>query len=294
MIRQKSLKNFICDFLIYGILFILMMSCILPFIHIAAISFSSSAPAAAGLVSLWPKGFTLKSWQEVVAYNDFWSSVKVSLIRVFLGTTISVFLVIITAYPLSKENREFKGRTFYVWFFFFTTLIGGGLVPTYMLISELHIRNTIWCLVLPGAMNVFNAILMLNFFRQLPKELEEAAFLDGASYWTSLWKVVVPSSTPSIATITLFTMVGHWNSWFDGLIYMDTPDKYPLQSYAQTVIATIDTTHITAEDLRNMMLFNDKTLRAAVIIVSALPILIVYPFFQKYLSTGIVIGSVKG
>lgn len=294
MIRQKSVKNYFVDFIIYGILFLLMLSCILPFIHIAAISFSSSAPAAAGMVAFRPIGFTLKSWSEVVAYNDFWSSLGVSVVRVVLGTSLSVFLVILTAYPLSKESREFKGRTFYVWFFFITTLIGGGLIPTYVLLSELHIRNTIWCLILPGAMNVFHTVLMLNFFRQLPKELEEAAFLDGAGYWTSMWKVVVPAARPSIATVTLFTVVNHWNSWFDGLIYMDTPDKYPLQSYAQTVIATIDTSHITAEDIRNMMLFNDKTLRAAVIVVSALPILIVYPFFQKYLSSGIVIGSVKG
>lgn len=294
MIRQKSIKNFLFDAVIYIILFLLMISCITPFIHIIALSFSSSAPAAAGMVGLWPIGFTLKSWAEVVAYNDFWSSLWISIVRVVVGTSLSVFLVVITAYPLSKENREFKGRTAYVWFFFFTTLINGGLIPNYFLLSELNMLNTIWALVLPGAMNVFNAILMLNFFRQLPKELEEATFLDGAGYWTSLWKVVVPASKPSIATITLFTIVNHWNSWFDGLIYMNTPDKYPLQSYAQTVIATIDTSNITAEDIRNMALFNDRTLRAAVIVVSALPILIIYPFFQKHLSQGIVIGSVKG
>ena len=290
----KSLKNRIIDFFIYAVLLIIMLSCILPFIHIAAISFSSSAPASAGLIGLWPKGFSLMSWKQVLSYKDFWRAFGISSIRVVVGTSLSLFLVILTAYPLSKESREFKGRTAYVWFFFFTTLIGGGLIPTYFLLSKMKLINSIWVLILPGAMNVFNMILMLNFFRQIPKELEEAAFLDGAGYWKSLWKIMVPTSIPAIATITLFTAVGHWNSWFDGLIYMDTPAKYPLQTYVQTIIVTIDTSKLSSGDLANLLLFNDRTLRAAVIIVAALPVLIAYPFFQKHLSKGIVIGSVKG
>jgi len=295
MINNKSLKNNIIDIFIYAILFIVMISCILPFIHIFAISLSSSAPASAGLVGLLPKGFSTKSWEEVLGYKDFWRAFSISVIRVVAGTSLSLFLVILTAYPLSKESREFKGRTVYVWFFFFTTLVGGGLIPTYFLLSKMNLINSIWVLILPGAMNVFNMVLMLNFFRQIPKELEEAAFLDGAGYWRSLWSIIVPTSRPAIATITLFTAVGHWNSWFDGLIYMDTPAKYPLQTYAQTILVTIDTSKgITADDLANLLLFNDRTLRAAIIIVAAIPVLIVYPFFQKHLSKGIVIGSVKG
>jgi len=169
MINNKSLKNKIIDIFIYFILFIVMLTCVLPFLHIAAISLSSSAPASAGLVGLWPEGFSTKSWQEVLAYKDFWRATSVSVIRVLAGTSLSLFLVLLTAYPLSKESRDFKGRTVYVWFFFFTTLIGGGLIPTYFLFNKLNLINSIWVLILPGAMNVFNMILMLNFFRQIPK-----------------------------------------------------------------------------------------------------------------------------
>jgi putative aldouronate transport system permease protein len=149
-------------------------------------------------------------------------------------------------------------------------------------------------LIIPGAVNSFNAVLMLNFFRSLPKGLEEAAFIDGASHWVNLWKIYLPLSKASLATITLFVIVGHWNSWFDGLIYMNSNYKYPLQSLLQTTVVNINTKIWTEHDLQLLKMVNDRTVRAAEIFITMIPILVVYPFLQKYFTTGIVLGSVKG
>ena len=173
-------------------------------------------------------------------------------------------------------------------------LFYGGLIPTYMLISKLKMLDTIWALVLPGAVPVFSVVLMLNFFRQVPIELEEAALIDGANHFTTVFLIYIPVSLPSIATILLFSVVGHWNSWFDGLIYANFPHNYPLQSYLQTVVVMRDLTRLTADEWKNLSQISDRTVKAAQIFMGALPILCVYPFLQRYFIKGIVVGSVKG
>ncbi|MDF2673954.1 MAG: binding-protein-dependent transport system inner rane component, partial [Clostridiales bacterium] len=218
----------------------------------------------------------------------------VTVKRVVLGTGINLLLTIMIAYPLSKETNEFKYRSLYTWIFFITMLFGGGLIPWYMVIKQLGLLDKIWALVLPGAVPVFSVILLLNFFRQVPKELCEAAFIDGAGHWTTLWKVYVPVSTPALATIALFAMVGHWNSWFDGLILMNKPQNYPLQSYIQTIVVQRSYSMMTREEIQELASISDKTLRAAQIFLGSLPIILVYPFLQKFFVKGIVLGSVKG
>jgi putative aldouronate transport system permease protein len=170
------------------------------------------------------------------------------------------------------------------------------LIPFYMTVKTLGLINSIWALVLPGAIPVFNVLLLMNFFRQLPQEIEESVFLDGAGHWTNLWRIQVPLSMPAIATLILFTTVGHWNSWFDGLILMNHPKNYPLQSYLQTIVTTIEQrlTNMTAEDVKILSEINDRTTKSAQIFLAALPILSVYPFLQRYFMSGIVLGSVKG
>ncbi len=277
----------------YTVLFLLGFACLFPLLHVLAISFSSSSAAAAGFVKLWPVDFTTKSYEFILAKPEFLRSMLVTGQRVFLGTIINMFLTIVIAYPLSKESKDLKFRTMYAWFFIFTILFGGGLIPWYMTIKYVGILNSIWALVLPGAIPVFNVILLLNFFRGLPKELEESSFIDGAGYWTTLWKIFVPISLPAMATIGLFTIVGHWNSWFDGLILMNTPDQYPLASYLQRIIKGIDLTKITGQDALVMSQVSDRTAKAAQIFVGTFPILLVYPFLQRYFVQGIVLGSVK-
>lgn len=276
----------------YVFLSLAAILCLLPLVHVLAVSFSSSQAATAGLVSLWPVQFTTSSYEFVLAKPAFLKSIGVTLQRVLIGVTVNMVLTVLIAYPLSKEVKKFPHRTLYVWFFVFTMLFNGGLIPTYMTVKYTGIMDTIWALVLPGAVPVFNVVLLLNFFRGLPKELEEAAFMDGAGHMTTLIRVVLPLSAPALATIGLFATVGHWNSWFDGLIYMNSPDHYPLQSYLQTVVINRDLS-LTATDLKSLAEVSDRTAKAAQIFLGALPILLVYPFLQRFFMKGIVLGSVK-
>jgi putative aldouronate transport system permease protein len=268
--------------------------CLVPLIHILAVSLSSSAVAASGAVGLWPEKFTLNSYQFVAQREAFWHSMLVSLRRILLGGPLNLLLGILAAYPLSKTRREFRLRSFYAWAFFITMIFNAGLIPWYMVIKQLGLLDSVWALVLPGAVPVFNVILLLNFFREVPKELSEAAFIDGANHWTTLWKIYVPVSTPALATILLFSLVNHWNSWFDGLILMNSPRHYPLQTYIQTIVAQRSFSTMTQDEARLMATISDKTLRSAQIFLGSLPIIAVYPFLQRYFVKGIVLGGVKG
>ena len=284
----------VCNYLFMTILAVL---CILPMVNVLAISFSSSLTVSAGKVNLWPVDFSLQSYKFVFENKAFWRSMGVSIQRIVLAGGIGLVLTIITSYPLSRDTRSFKARTKYVWFIFFTMLFSGGLIPGYLMVHWTGLMNSIWALVIPGAISPWNCILMLNFFRQLPKELEEAALLDGAGHWTILWRVVVPISKPVIATVLLFIVVGHWNDWFGGYLYMSSARKYPMQTYLYSLI-NIDITQITKyvtdpDAIRMLGQVNNRTLSAAQIFVGALPILMVYPFLQKYFTKGIVLGSVK-
>lgn len=293
MVRQTSWSRKTFIGVNYAFLLMLSVSCILPLVHVLAVSFSSSAAAAAGLVKLWPVQFTLKSYEYVLEKPEFFQALLVSLKRVVLGTALNMLLTVLIAYPLSKEQKDFPWRTFYAWIFVTTILFNAGLIPNYMTIRATGLLDTIWALIVPRAVPVFNVILLLNFFRGLPREMEEAAFIDGAGYWQALWKIYVPLSAPALATIGLFAMVGHWNSWFDGLILMNSPNNYPLQSYLQTVVTAAGSTSLADIDLEEMELISDRTTRAAQIFLGALPILLVYPFLQRFFMKGIVLGSVK-
>ena len=276
------------------ILAFLALICILPLINILAISLSSNAAATAGLVKLLPVDFTLKSYEYVAKRAAFWKSLGVTVIRCLLGVSLNVIMCVLVAYPLSKDNRKLKLRTVYTWFFFITMLINAGLISWYMTIKSVHLLGTIWALVLPGAVPVFSVVLMLNFFRAIPEELEEAAFMDGAGHWNIMARIYVPLSKASIATICLFALVYHWNSWFDGIILMNKPTQYPLQSYLQTIIIQGDTSVNSTTDWQTMALISDRTVKCAQIFLSTLPIVAAYPFLQRYFVKGMVMGSVKG
>ncbi|MNO49170.1 Lactose transport system permease protein LacG [compost metagenome] len=278
----------------YFVLSLTAIACILPLINVLAISFSSSSAAAAGYVKLWPVDFTIASYKFALTKHEFLDGFLVSLQRVALGYAISMTVSILIAYPLSKEKQVLRSRNIYAWFFIVTMLFHGGLIPTYMTIKSVNLLDSIWALVLPSAVSVFNVILLMNFFRELPKEIEEAANIDGAGHWRTLWSIYLPLSKPAVATITLFIVVFHWNSWFDGLIYMNSTSNYPLQSYLQTIIINVDPSTATTNDLLDMSAISDRTFKAAQVFLAAFPILIVYPFLQKYFMKGLVMGSVKG
>ncbi len=276
------------------ILIFLALICLLPLVNVLAVSLSSKAAASTGMIKLWPVDFTLASYKYVLSKSEFITSMIVSIERLFLGLLVNMLLTVLIAYPLSKDNKAFKSRSFYTWFFLITILFNGGLIPGYMVLKSYGLLDTIWALVLPGAVPVFNVILLMNFFRELPKELEEAAFLDGAGQWHILWRIYVPLSKPALATLVLFAAVLHWNSWFDGILYMNNPSHYPLQSYLQTVVINRDLATVNVSSLSDLALISDRTSKAAQVFIGAIPILMVYPFLQRYFTKGLVLGSVKG
>lgn len=286
-------------FTVFNILFLTASSlmCVLPFVNLLAVSFSSSAPAAAGKVSFWPVEFTTSAYQYIMKNDAFLRSFLIALERVAVGVLVNIFMIVITAYPLSKSKAQFRQRNLYSWFFVFTMLFGPSLIPSYIVIQQLGLLDTLWVLILPGALPVFNMIVMLNFFRNLPGALEEAAIIDGAGHFRVLWQIFIPLSKPSIATITLFCIVGHWNSWFDGLIYMNRPENYPLQSYLQTVIVNpqvlLQNGGSNMETAKLLAEISNQTAKAAQLFIATVPVLIAYPFLQKHFTAGLVLGSVK-
>lgn len=280
----------------YMLLTVIALLCLFPIINILAISFSSSAAVSAGSVTLWPVDFTLSSYRYMLENNQFIQSFGTSLLRVVLGVSVNLLFTVLVAYPLSKEAATFRSRTAYAWIFVFTMLFGGGLIPGYLVVKEMGLLDSVWALVLPGAVPIFNVLLMLNFFRGLPKELEEAAWMDGAGHLRTLWSVYLPVSLPSIATVTLFALVGHWNAWFDGMIYMRSPEHYPLATYLQSILqqVSVQNENVTFEQAALLNEISDRTTQASQIFLSILPILAIYPFLQRYFVHGLVVGSVKG
>lgn len=269
---------------------LLSVSCLFPLIHILAVSFSSRASVSGGLVTIWPIGFNLDSYESILNDKQYMRSFGISVARVAVGTIINMILIVITAYPLIKR---FRGRTFFVWYMVFTMLFSGGLIPTFMVIKDLGLINSFWSMIWPGAVQVFSIILMMNFFKAIPKEMDEAAAIDGASNFQALFSIYFPMSLPAVATLTLFASVNHWNSFFDAILYINRIHDYPLQAYLQS--KQVDDILLIQEglDAETLNQISDRSLRAARIFVGTLPILLVYPLLQKHFVKGIVIGSVK-
>lgn len=285
-------KNKLMDTVVWLIVILMTLCCLLPLLNTLAISFSNNSAVNANQVGILPVGFTLSSYKKLLEDNQFWRSAWISVLRVVLGTGLNMLMMILLAYPLSKSKNRFASRDIYMKLVIFAMLFNGGLIPGYIIVSKLHLLNTIWALVLPGAVPVFNVILLMNFMKGLPEALEEAAVIDGASEWTILTRVVLPISKPGLATVALFCIVNHWNDYFQGLIYMRTLSKYPLQTYIQQL--TIDVSQITdPQQLIYFMTISTRTLNAAKIVVATVPLLVIYPFLQRYFVTGIVVGAVK-
>jgi len=297
-VKKNYLKSeYVFDIVNYAFLAALAISCVVPFINVMAVSFSDSSSAAAGKVGLWPVNFTLESYRLALAKPRFLTSMLNSLARVALGVGVNLALTVLTAYPLSKAKEAFKGRTFFSWFFVITMLVGGGMIPSYLIVTWTGLRNTIWALVLPGALPVFNMVVLLNFFRQIPHELEESAMLDGAGDLRTLVQIFLPLSLPCVATLIIFMTIGHWNDWFSGMVYMDKISKYPLATYLHNVLQRPDfdrLSQMTPEERSRMLQINPRTLLNAQITMSTLPIIMVYPFLQRYFVKGLTLGSLKG
>lgn len=290
---DKGLGSKIFDIFNVCFLCFIALSCILPVWYTLCVSLSEKAYADAGLVGLWPMGFNLNSYEQIVVDKLFWGAFLTSVKRVLLGTSITLTTIILMAYPLSKSKKEFAPRNIIMWIIVFCMLFNGGTIPWFIFMKNYGLINSIWALVFAGGLPIFNVILMMNFIRNIPSDMEEAAQIDGAGPWSTLLKIVIPISKPVIATITLFTAIYHWNEFFNGLVLMNKTSDYPLQTYIQQLIVKIDASTMSAEQLQKMSEMSNQTLNAAKLFVAIIPVMIVYPFLQKYFINGIMLGSVK-
>lgn len=295
MLRNKSLSSKLADAILIIILVSIAITCILPLWYTLSLSLSSKSAAAAGAVSLWPVDFNFNSYRQLLQDTQFFKSFWIAVQRVVLGAGLNFIIVPLMAYPLSKTARDFKGRNVLMWTLIFTMLFNGGLIPLYLTVKAYGLMNSIWALVLVGGAQtiVFNIILTINFFRNLPKSLEEAALVDGAGPWYILTKLFIPLSIPVLATVSLFSIVYHWNEFLYGLIFMTREEFYPLQTYIQQLVVSVDPSTMTEDQYKRLSELSNRTLDAAKIFIAMIPVLVVYPFLQRYFIHGITLGSVK-
>ena len=289
---RQSAGSHIFDIIIHIILVIVSLLCLLPFLHVAAMSLSSNGAVISQRVFFWPVEFSVEGYKMVVQDPSMMRSLGITVLVTVGFTALGMLLSILAAYPLTK--KDLKGRGVFAFMYMFTMYFGGGLIPEYLLMNDLKMLNTVWSLILPLAFSAYNIIILRSFIQSsIPDSLEEAAFLDGASYWGVLFRVVLPLSTPVLATLCLFFAVGRWNAYGDALYYISTSRLYPLQlklyylmgmaSDAATLAEGGSTTYVTGE-----------VVKATCVMFATLPIIILYPFLQRYFVTGIMIGAVKG
>ena len=294
MIESKTLGNRIVHTLIVILVIILSLSCILPLLYSLAVSLSSKTAAAAGYVTFIPVGFTLSAYEEILKESRFWNSFWISIRRVIYSISISLSVCCLAAFPLSRSKRQFKAQPYVMWLLVFCMMFSGGLVPWYQTMKNYGFINNVLALVLSGGLPIFHLILIINFFRSIPKEMDEASEVDGAGPWRILIMIYLPLSVPVLATVALFTMVQHWNEYFQGMILNTTADHYPLQTYIQQLVVVVNTSDLRSNDYERLERMSNQTLNAAKIFVSMIPVMAVYPFVQRYFLTGIMMGSVKG
>ncbi len=287
--RAYSIFSF-CNVIFMGIL---ALTCLLPMIHVLAVSFSDAASAGANKVTFWPIGFNTAAYELVFRNAVFGRSFLISVIRTLVGTVISLLCTILVAYPLSKEKEELWGRNVLRWIFIIPMLINGGIVPGFILIRNLGLINSIWALILPGCVPSMYIVMMMNFFRGINTGLLDSARIDGADEFTILLRIMLPLSGASMATIVLFTMVNYWNEWFGGLIFMSERSMWPLQTLLQQMMKSMDMTGFSSSDITMLSKLSDRSFRSAEIIIATVPIMCVYPFMQRFFISGITLGSVK-
>ncbi|NSW92113.1 MAG: carbohydrate ABC transporter permease [Firmicutes bacterium] len=283
----------------YGIIiFLLVIACVVvlyPLIHVVSVSFSNPYAVMANEVGLLPKGFTLEGYRRVFQNPDIWRSYRNTIAYTVVGTFINIVLTSAGAYALSR--RDFYGRKVWTFYFTFTMFFGGGLIPTYLLIQKLKLVDTFWVMVILGAVSTWNMIIMRTFFQSnIPISLQEAAIIDGANDLKIFITIVIPLSTPILAVMVLFYGVGHWNAFFNALIYLNDRGKYPLQLILREILLQNLLNARMAEGLGSAaeQEFIGESIRYASIVVATLPIMMVYPFLQKYFVKGILIGAIKG
>lgn len=288
-INQIQDRSPLLDFLIYLVMGLVLIACVLPFLYIIAMSLSSSTAILNNKVSLWPIGLNSDAYKQIFSYPNFFRAYKNTIIYTFFGSLISLTLMTLFAYPLSKPHL--RGQKLVMKLIIFSMFFSGGLIPNFLLISSLGLTGTVYGMIIPFAINQFNLIILINFFKSLPEELEEAARIDGLGYFGIWLRILLPLSTAAIATIGLYTAVFFWNDWFFALIYLDSA-RYPVMLLLRNIVN--GTTMVGEAGGVGEKASVAIAVKSAVIITSTLPIILLYPFLQKYFVKGLLVGAVKG
>jgi len=276
----------------YLLLTLLAFICLYPFLNVIAYSLSGYNAVLSGRVTFYPIDFNLEAYKQILGKTQIWNSMRTTVLVTLLGTALSLVMTIFASYGLSRN--DLPGRKFLTGTILFTMYFGGGMIPTFLVVKGVGLYDTLGALFIPQAVNVFNFIVMRTFFKNLPESLEEAARIDGASYLQVLVRIVLPLSLPIIATIGLFYAVGYWNTYFDALLYIQDPNKYTLQLRLRSLLfgEELNNSGANLEGLGTQVM--TQSLKMATVAVSTIPILVVYPWLQKYFVKGVMVGSVKG
>lgn len=304
IVHKINFKDKVYNAINYVLLILLGIVTIYPFLYFLILSFNDGYDAMKGGIYFWPRVFTLANYQKAFQNPLMLNAFKISFASTVIGTALSVFLTAMLAYAISK--RKLPGRRFIIFFFFFTTLVNSGLIPRYVLYRDLHLYNNFWIFVIPGIYSFYNAIIMKTFFDGIPDSLSEAAMIDGCSEIGIFFKIILPLSTPVLATIALFCGVGHWNDWFTGQFFISKDSLLPAatllnkllsEASFQTAVGGSSTSGSSLGHVNNMLqggsTVTTESLRMTFLIIITAPIIAIYPFLQKYFVKGVMVGSLK-
>lgn len=297
---KKKSSDRIFNIIIYLIVIIVLIAVLYPLVYIISASISSPTAVNSGKMWLFPKDITFEGYQIIFKNKDIWNGYLNTIIYTLVGTMVNLIFTIPAGYALSR--RELPGRNVIMKFILVTMFISGGLIPSYLLITGLGLKNSMWALILPGAVSVYNLIVVRTYFQSnVPEELIESAIIDGASFFRIFFEIVLPLSKPILAVMALFYGIGHWNQYFGALLYIDDRKKYPLQMILREILVIQDMSsnpNMSVSGEMAQFLYSQQQLaqviKYGVMIVSTLPIILIYPFLQKYFVKGVMIGSIKG
>ncbi|MDR6881520.1 carbohydrate ABC transporter permease [Bacillus sp. 3255] len=290
--HKKTIGDWSLDFMIYLFLIVCGLATLLPLANILSKAISDESAVISGKVGIIPVGFQLDTMKYVVSSSQFLHSIGISLLITVVGTFLAILITALTAYPLSK--RHLPGISFIMLLFIFTMMFNGGIIPNYLLMKQLHLINNLWSLMLPALISVFNMLVIKSYYESLPEALEESAKMDGARNFAILFKIIIPLSVPVIATIALFYAVYFWNDYFHPMLYINDAGLKPLQLYLRDIVMDADSSNAVNKSVDDMMNVSPEGIRAATVIASIIPMLLVYPYLQKHFVKGVLIGSVKG
>ena len=285
-------SNRIFDIVNVSFITLFVIFCLAPFLHTIAISLSSNRAITSGEVTIFPKEFNWDAYGQVFSDHSMIYSLGFTTVLTIATTALCMLFTIAAAYPLTKQ--KLKGRKMFMYVIIITMFFSGGIIPEYLLIRDLHLLNSVWALILPGLVSPFNLIILISFFRGIPESLEESAEIDGSSHVHTLFKIILPLSMPVIATLSLFYAVGRWNGFQDSLMYITDPKLYPLQLKLYQMVQNNMVSELTLMEGANRTRLTPESLKAATVVFATVPILLVYPWLQKYFVSGAMLGAVKG